>query len=162
MELRRRFDIRRVVIVAYILAFVVYLLVGLMPVGAAEYVVSDEIEIPSIGLESDVTELRLEDHVLNTPDTIVGSYTRAYNKTLLIGYATTVFQDLNLVEVGAEIYYNGKTYVVNEITLWRKEGVEMDRILAGAEQDTIMIMTCAGEIHGIDASHRLVLTAVAK
>ena len=73
MELRRRFDIRRVVIVAYILAFVVYLLVGLMPVGAAEYVVSDEIEIPSIGLESDVTELRLEDHVLNTPDTIVGS-----------------------------------------------------------------------------------------
>ncbi|MBO7664904.1 sortase, partial [Candidatus Saccharibacteria bacterium] len=93
---------------------------------------------------------------------IVGSYTQAWNKTLLIGHASTVFADLNLVTVGETVKYDGKEYVISEIALFQKEAVEMDKVLAGAEKDTIIIMTCAGELYGTDASHRLIVTAVVK
>ncbi len=163
MELkRRRFDIRKIVTVLYVVAFLAYLIVGLQPAEAVQYDVSSRIEIPSIGLSSDVTRMRLVEHKLATPDTIVGSYTQAYHKTLLVGHASTVFSDLNLVEVGEKIYYGGKEYVVNKIEFYRKEDVEMDKVLMGADNDTIIVMTCAGKLYGTDASHRLLVTATAE
>ena len=162
MELKRRFDVRKLLITVYVLTFLAYLVVGLQPAEAAKYDVSGRIEIPSIGLKSNVTKLKLEEHKLSTPDTIVGSYTQAHNKTLLIGHASSVFSDLNMLTVGEGIYYEDKEYVVQKIELYRKEDIDMEEILQGEDRDTIVVMTCAGEVYGADASHRLIVTAMVK
>ena len=159
MELKKRFSIRRVCTVLYVVAFLIYLVIGLAPAEAAQYNVTAKLEIPSIGLESDVTSLELVKHRLDTPDAIVGSYSRNYNKTLLIGHASTVFYDLSLVTVGESIIYDGKEYTVDTITLWKKEDIDMDEVLAPATRDTLLVMTCAGELNGLDASHRLIVQA---
>ena len=161
MELRRHWDLRKVMTLVYLVALVIYLVVGLAPAEAAQYVVADTLEIESIGLTSDVTELNLVEHRLDTPEEIVGSYSRWPSKTLLIGHAGTVFQDLNLVSVGDTIKYGGAIYKVSQIELYRKEDVDMEAVLAPAPRRTLSIMTCAGEVRGLDASHRLILTAVA-
>ncbi|MCR5699841.1 MAG: class F sortase [Candidatus Saccharibacteria bacterium] len=161
MELKRRLDPRVVFIGLYVLAFLIYAVVGLQSVAAVRYEVSGELEIPSVGLVSDVTTLRFDGHELKTPDAIVGSYSQAKNKTLLIGHSTTVFKDLGQTQLGATINYDGQTYRVTAIDMVPKNTIDMREILAGTEQETLMIMTCAGELIGDgDATHRLILTAV--
>ena len=145
----------------YMLVFGAYVIWGLQPAEAVKsYEISAELSIPSIDLTSDVTALQLEDHELKTPDTIVGSFSRAENKTLLIGHSSTVFQDLNKVKFGDRIVYNGE-YVVNKIEVLEKNDINMSNLLAAAEEDTIVIMTCAGaDLGNGDATHRLIVTAV--
>ena len=102
----------------------------------------------------------MDNDKLNTPDTIVGSYTRAENKTLLIGHSTTVFQDLDQVKMSDYINYNNKTYQVNDIELLEKSDIDMNDALKTTDKDTIVIMTCAGTLlEGGDATHRLIITA---
>ena len=160
MELKRRLDLRAIFIGLYVLAFAVYIIVGLQPAEAANYAVSAELAIPDIGLNTDVTTLEFDGHQLNTPREIVGSYSEAQNKTLLIGHSTTVFQNLNQVQLGDTINYDNKVYRVTAIDMVAKSEVKMSKILAPAEKDTIVIMTCAGQLlNGDDATHRLMVTA---
>lgn len=162
MELRRRLDFRYVFVGIYIVLFLVYVIVGLRPVQAVNPAVTGDLVIPSIGLESNVGALSLKEHRLETPDTIVGSYTRADNKTLLIGHSTTVFQNLDNVKVGDEVVYNEKRYIVTEIVILAKDEISMGSILKSEDDDTLVIMTCAGELlGGGEATHRLIVTAVA-
>ncbi len=162
MELKRRFDFKKVFIGLYVLAFSIYIVIGLQPAEAVNYEIASQLEIPAIGLVSDVTELSLENGKLNTPETIVGSYTRSNNKTLLIGHSTTVFENLKNVELNQEITYNDGIYRVVAIDMILKSDVDMNQLLKSAEKDTVVIMTCAGELlEGGDATHRLVVTAVA-
>lgn len=163
MELRRRGDPRLVFLVLSLVLAAIYIIVGLQPAEAANYEISAQLSIPAIGLDSDVTELARDGQKLNTPDTIVGAYTRAENKTLLIGHATTVFENLSAVKLGAEVEYNGKNYHVVARELVPKAQINMNKILAGAEKDTLVIMTCAGELYSDgDASHRFMITAVSE
>ncbi len=162
MELkRRRFDFRKIVTFCYVVAFVIYLIVGLQPAEARQYTISGNLEIPSIELVSDVTTLELNEHKLDTPDTIVGSYSRNTNKTLLIGHSTTVFANLDDVVAGDTIYYNNNKYTVRKVELFQKTDINMSRLLKSEEQETIVIMTCAGQIlDNHDATHRLIVTAL--
>lgn len=163
MELKRRFELRKVISIIYVLVFAIYIFVGLTPAEAAKYEISGEIKIPTIALTSDVTNLNLENHKLNTPETIVGAYTAAPGKTFLIGHAATVFKDLDLVNVNDYIYYNEEIYEIVDIELIQKEAVEMDKLLAPTLKDTLIVMTCAGTPLGNgDATHRLVVTALKK
>ena len=113
MELKRRLDPKTVFIGLYVVLFAIYIIVGLQPAGAANYPVSSKLSIPAIDLTSDVTTLQLENHALNTPDTIVGSYSQAEHKTLLIGHSTTVFERLNEIKVGDLIEYDGSSVDYN-------------------------------------------------
>lgn len=162
MELkRRRFDFRKIVTICYVVAFAVYLIVGLQPAEARQYTLSGRLDIPSIRLTSDVTTLELNDHKLDTPDTIVGSYSRNVNKTLLIGHSTTVFVNLNGVAAGDTIYYNDDEYTVSKVELFQKEDIDMSKLLKSEERETIVLMTCAGKIlDNQDATHRLIVTAL--
>ena len=163
MELRRRGDPRLVFLVLSLVLAAIYIIVGLQPAEAANYEISAQLSIPAIGLDSDVTELARDGQKLNTPDTIVGAYTRAENKTLLIGHATTVFENLSAVKLGAEVEYNGKNYHVVAREMVPKTQISMNKVLAGAEKDTLIIMTCAGELYSDgDASHRFMITAVSE
>lgn len=160
MELGRRFDLRILWWVFCGLLALIYIAVGLNPAEATEYLISDKLKIPAIDLEADVAPLTLNNHKLDTPDTIVGSYSRASNKTLLIGHSTSVFHDLNRVKLGDNFEYDEKTYAIVDIETLPKTEIKMDQILAEANTDTVIIMTCAGELlDGGDATHRLIVTA---
>lgn len=162
MKLRRRYlDARSVFVVATILTTVVYFAVGLSPARATDYEIGAVVEIPSIQLVSDVAKLNLTNDGLKTPDTIAGSYSQNKNKTLLIGHSTTVFENLNEVDLNAEIIYEGSAYKITEISMMRKEKIVMSEILRAEEKDTLVLMTCAGELlSGGDATHRLMVKAV--
>lgn len=161
MELKQHLDARWIFVGLYLLAFVIYLVIGLQPADATSYEVSAKLLIPQIGLDTAVTDLTLDEGQLNTPEMIVGSYSQAKNKTLLIGHSSTVFQDLDQIDLGDLINYDGNDYKVKRIDLVRKSQIDMSELLAPAEKDTIVIMTCAGELfQNGDATHRLILTAV--
>ena len=160
MELRRRWNFCKIFSLIYVLAFSAYIIVGLQPAEAHEYTISGNLNIPSIGLVSDVTNLTLENHKLNTPDTIVGSYTRHLGKTLLIGHSTTVFKNLENISIGDIINYNDQNYRVINIEKIAKSNIDMDKILSREKENTLIIMTCAGTIlDNGDASHRFIVTA---
>ena len=160
MELRQRLDPRVIFTGLYAVLLAIYIIVGLQPVGAAELEVAAEVSIPAINLTSDVTNLELNGNKLDTPGTIVGSYSQAENKTLLIGHSTTVFRDLDKVKVGDEIDYDGKVYKVLKSETLEKSEIDMRKLLKAADEDTLVIMTCAGELlDGGDATHRLIITA---
>ncbi len=165
MEKRRggvykTFNFRKLVFASYYVIVFVYLVIGFMPAEAAHYDISSTLSIPSIELNSDVTTLELTDHKLNTPDHIVGSYSRAKNKTLLIGHSTTVFNNLESVSVGDEIIYDGKTYHITTLSIEQKEEINMRKLLSSAEKDTIILMTCTGDsLSEYDYTQRFIVVA---
>lgn len=160
MEIRKHLDLRKLLAGIYILALAVYFAVGFMPADATNYDISAELSIPSIGLYSDVTKLSLKNHQLETPRTIVGSFTRNSHKTLLIGHSTTVFNKLDEVKIGDEIVYDDTIYYIYNMYTVKKEEIKMGKLLSGEEKDTIVLMTCTGEPMGeLDATHRLIVWA---
>ena len=161
VELKKRFNTKAFLAVGYVLVAVIYIVIGLQPARAIQYDTYTQIIIPEIELVSDVTKLTLDNNALNTPDTIVGSYSRNQNKTLLIGHSTSVFQNLKEVKMYSEILYNGNRYVVAEIKTMSKSEINMNQILKSEDRETLIIMTCAGELlEDGDATHRLLITAV--
>ena len=162
MELRKRFDLRKIMMCAYFVSFAIYLLVGLMPAAATKHDVDTTLEIPSIGLTSDVTKMKLNGRDLETPDDIVGSFSNHSNKTLLVGHSTMVFNNLSKASLYDVVNYNDKVYVIKNIQVVQKEDISMNKVLSEARTDTLVIMTCAGKLIGDgDASHRLIITAEA-
>jgi len=161
VELKRRFDFRRIVTILYIVAFLAFIVVGFQPAEARHYEISGKIEIPSIGLTSDVTTLELVDHKLETPDTIVGSFSKYSSKIFLVGHSGTVFKNLKDTQVGDLIYYDDKTFKITEMETLQKSDINMSLILMPSKETTLIIMTCAGQRVGEkDATHRLIVTAV--
>lgn len=160
MKLNRHLNWRSALVGLYMLAFAVYIFFGLQPTEATSYVKSAELLIPEIGLNTDVTALELGNDGLTTPAKIVGSYSQAENKTLLIGHSTSAFQNLNQINIGDEIYYNNKPYEVMAIDMKQKADINMNELLSQSAKDTIVLMTCAGQLleHG-DATHRLIVYA---
>lgn len=138
-----------------------YMILGLKPAEARHYEISGELSIPSIGLVSDVTALQLENRRLDTPDTIVGSYSEDISKILLIGHSTTVFENLHNIKLEESIEYNNNTYRVVKTETLPKAKINMGSLLSPADIQTLVIMTCAGNPVGEkDATHRLIVTAV--
>ena len=164
MELKRRLDPKVIFIGLYVVFMIFYIAISLKPADATNYIVSGKIDIPGIGLESDVTKLELTGGKLESPDTIVGSYSSSPNKTLLIGHSTTVFQDLYKLNLGEYVFYNDTSYKITAIEVKAKADIHMvGDVLAAADKDTIVLMTCAGELFDNgDATHRLIITAVAE
>ena len=162
MELRKHLSFKVIAAVAYVVCFLAYIIIGLRPVEAAQsYSISGNLEIPSIDLRSDVTTVELEDGALPTPNNIVGSYSKADNKTFLFGHSSTVFQRLYEVKLEETIIYNNTNYKVSKIEIVPKTDVKMNKLLKSESKDTIIIMTCAGQYLGNkDATHRLIIEAI--
>lgn len=161
MELKRRVHLRKFVTIFYVAAFSAYMILGLKPVEARQYEISGELTIPSIGLVSDVTALRLENRRLDTPDTIVGSYSEDISKVLLIGHSSTVFENLHNLKLEELIEYNDNVYQVVKTETLPKAKINMSNLLSPTDRQTLVIMTCAGNPVGEkDATHRLIVTAV--
>lgn len=161
MELKKNLSLRKIFTVLYIVSFLTYVAFSFTFSDGVAYTFDGGLVIPSINLTSGVTKLHLKDHKLNTPDTIVGSYSPHANKTFLIGHSSTVFKNLDQVKVGDEISYNNIKYLISKMEVYEKSDINMNEVLKSEEKDTIIIMTCAGEPMGEkDATHRLIVTAV--
>ncbi len=162
MELKRKLDLRKVFVGLYLLFFGIYIFWGLQPAEARDYLVSSELVIPSIALVSDVTAVELKNQTLETPDTIVGSYSRNENKVFLFGHSSTVFRNLKDVEIGSVIVYDETTYEVKDIKTYQKADVDMNKVLEDTGKKNLVLMTCAGdELEDGDATERLIITAEA-
>ena len=161
MELKKRLSFRKIFLVLYFAFFLAYLVVGLQPAEASEESYDESLSIPSISLETPVKRLELIDHELETPAKIAGSFSQHQNKTLLIGHSTTVFENLKDIQLGDDIYYNNKLYKVTSSEIFAKSDINMRKVLSKTEKDTLIIMTCAGELlEGGDATHRLIVEAI--
>ncbi len=160
MGFRLIFDYRAFMAIICAAVFTFCLLKYFEPVDAMQYIVSGNLRIPSIGLSSDVTTVALENGELDTPKTIVGSYSRHNNSTLLIGHSNTVFAELANIKIGDSIDYNGATYNIYRSQIIEKDSINMKELLAEKETDTIILMTCFGQIYSDgDASHRMIIFA---
>lgn len=161
MELKKHFNLAKVFGAIYVVAFLVYLFYGLQPAEATPIQADATLEIPSINLDIPVAKVQLVDHELETPDTIVGSFSNHHNKTLLFGHSTTAFSELKSINIDDSIYYNGEIYQVTQIDTLEKKDINMDEILSESPKDTLILMTCAGELlDGGDATHRLIIEAI--
>lgn len=163
MELKRRLDPKIILIGLYVVFLIIYVAIGLRPAEATKYEIDSKLDIPSIGLMSDVTRLTLTGGKLESPNEIVGSYSTSNNKILLIGHSTTVFQNLNQIELNDTIYYDHQNYKVTNIEVKEKSAIHMGEILNAEDNKTIVLMTCAGTLfQNGDATHRLIITAVSE
>ena len=161
MELRHRLDPKFIFIGLYVLIVVAYIIIGLKPADAANYTISGYLDIPEINLTTNVAKLSLTSGKLESPDEIAGSYSTSPRKTLIIGHSTTVFDDLHRVKLNSHIFYNNQDYRIVTIETKPKSDIRMSEVLAQAEKETIVLMTCAGQLYGNgDATHRLLITAV--
>lgn len=124
---------------------------------------SDQLIISGINLNTAVENVELKGNELTSPENIAGAYNAARNKTLLIGHSTTVFKNLDQIDGDMIIEYRNKDYKITEMVLMKKEDISMFDLTRPAEEDTIILMTCAGkETSDKDFTHRLIITAVAK
>lgn len=163
MELRRHWNPKTILIGIYAAFILLYMIVGLQSADATKYNITGQLNIPSIGLSSDVATLELNDHRLDTPNSIIGSYSESKNTTLLIGHSTTVFSRLKDITMGDVLLYNNQEYRVISVETMAKSDIKMRSLLAESRRETLILMTCAGTLlDGGDATHRLIVTAVAK
>ena len=161
VELRKRFDIRKILIFVYFFAFGIYLIIGFMPVEASQNVYA-EMSIPEIELSSEVLDVQLSNNKLDTPDYSVGRYSISENNDFLFGHSSSVFSRLHDLSLNDLIYYQNTEYRIVKIDLVPKSMISMTKLLEEKDTKTITIMTCAGEYYDAgDASHRLILTAIA-
>ncbi|MBQ3280326.1 class F sortase [Candidatus Saccharibacteria bacterium] len=143
------------------MSFLAYAAFSFVPADGTAYTIDGGLIIPSIGLTSGVTKLELHDHKLDTPDSIVGSYSQNTNKTFLIGHSSTIFKNLYQVKIGETITYNNTDYTITSMEIFKKSDIDMKDVLKAEEKDTLVIMTCAGEVmNETDATHRLIVTAI--
>lgn len=153
-------QIKIVMTVFYMIAIPAFIIIGLQPAQAAEVDGLPTLRIDSVGIETPVAESELKDRQLSVPDTIAAVYAENPSKLLLIGHSSTVFQNLKNIEVGDEVSYDGRKYVVKNLEIKLKAKISMKQILAPAERETMIIMTCAGEPLGAnDYTHRLIVMA---
>ncbi len=137
-----------------------YFFSGIQPVSSIEAASYPELSIPNINLTTPVAPLEMTERQLIAPATIAGSYSQAENKQFIIGHSSTVFQNLNQSALYQHIYYNDTEYTITSIETLVKADIDMDAILAAADTDTLVIMTCAGTpLPNQDATHRLIVTA---
>lgn len=160
MKFRWTFDYRAMMAVICAAVFTFCLLKYFQPVEAIQYYISGILNIPSIRLTSDVATIDLKDGKLDTPTDIVGSYSRHKNSTLLIAHSSTAFSNLTDIVIGDSIEYNGNIYNIYKSQIIEKSAIDMKTLLAEKENDTIILMTCYGQMYADgDASHRLIIFA---
>lgn len=138
----------------------IYIFIGLQPAPVANASSLPQLNIPSINLATPVTPVNVVEHEFIVPSQIAGFYTQAENKIFIMGHSSTVFKNLEHVQVGDILNYNGTTYIIQKTETLPKANISMNQILQAEKEETLIIMTCAGQpLANQDATHRLIITA---
>ena len=115
--------------------------------------------IPSLGLYSEIIDVKLHGTTLPTPDYAVGRYAPSANKVFLFGHSTTALSGLENITPKTEILYGSETYLVENIETLSVEDIDMSSLLAPESEPTLVLMTCAGEESFDRYPDRLIITA---
>ena len=116
--------------------------------------------IPSIGLIARVRDIERQGNQLIAPDTIAGAYQPTNHKTVIIGHSSTIFQNLKNVKETDTFTFDNKSYKITSREITPKNVVDMEKVVAETEKNTVVLMTCSGEpLGGQDYTHRLIITA---
>lgn len=152
---------RAIFVSVYAVFLAVYIIVGLQPVSATSTTqIINTLSIPSIDLETNVAKLTLKDKELQIPDDIVGEFHTSKKNHLLLGHSTTIFRNLENLNIGDTIYYGNNQYIVSTEEIKDKDQVNMKDLLRNTGAEKITLMTCAGELlENQDATRRLIITA---
>ena len=138
----------------------VYIFIGMQPVASINTEDLPTLSIPSSSLDTPVSQVELVNRELVAPANIAGSYSNTENKVFIIGHSSTVFRNLEKIELNNILTYNDEKYQVTAVQILPKSSISMSEILSSSEIPTIIIMTCAGEnLPNQDATHRLIVTA---
>jgi len=155
---------RAIKVIIALLALIIlpfYIYFGIQPAASLDVSSYPTLEIARLGLSTPVAPVELQDHQLTVPDSIAGIYQQQPHKKLIIGHSSTVFRKLAAINVGDTLVYDGRNYHVTEISTLKKSEIDMGDVLATTNEETIVIMTCAGKaLPAQDATHRLLVTAV--
>lgn len=139
----------------------VFVFIGLQPI-PVDATSLPQLSIPSINLETPVSTVELVDRQLVAPAAIAGIYHAAENKLFIIGHSSSVFKNLQQVHLNGTFTFDQKTYQINDIQIVIKADISMKQILKAESEETVIIMTCAGDpLPNQDATHRLIITAKA-
>lgn len=154
-------EIKMFLISFFAIMLPIYIFIGLQPVPIADAASLPKLSIDSINLETPVTTSELVNRELTVPDRIAGIYTNAENKLFILGHSSTVFKNLEQVQLQDTITYNDTSYTITNIETLAKSDISMLEILKPEAEETLVIMTCAGTpLPNQDATHRLIVTAV--
>lgn len=119
------------------------------------------LEIPKISLTSPIRALEITDeNTLISPERIAGVYHANQNHDFIIGHSSTIFHNLNKLNIGDTFRFGDQTYQIKTRKIQLKFDVDMAKLLTKKSTPTITLMTCHGEkISGHDYTERLILTA---
>lgn len=138
----------------------IYIFIGMQPAVSINTDGLPKLSIAAINLDTAVSDVELVNHELVAPANIAGRYSNAKNKTLIIGHSSTVFKNLSKVGAGDLITFDEREYRVTSAEIYEKSAISMADILSSTEEETIIVMTCAGQnLPNQDATHRLIVTA---
>jgi LPXTG-site transpeptidase (sortase) family protein len=148
--------------VLYVALAITYFAVGLMPARAEDELTAvGTLSIGSINMEqAEVVETKAKGKQLIIPDEKIAIYSTHKSKLLLMAHSETAFRDINRLNIGDEIIYNGEKYEVLSMKYEQIEDIKMSEILKAEEKKTIVLMTCAGkEMDDGNFSERLIIEA---
>lgn len=159
MRLKRHYS-RQIFIGIYLFALIAIGYLGVQP-HAVEANSNLVLEAPKIGLKSEVKVLNLnDDYTLTAPDRIAGLYYAAENNTFIIGHSSTIFGNLQDLEINDQIQLDNHRYKITELFSQDKDSISMSKILEPKTTPTLTLMTCHGEkITDNDYSERLIISA---
>ena len=143
----------------YLLFGVAFFLIGLTPAEAKQNF-DTEINIASIGLNKGVVDVENVNGKLETPDELVGRYSKSPSTIFLFGHSVSGFLGLDKVKIGEIVEYGESEYVVKNTTIMAKTDINMNKLLAYSEKERIVLMTCYGEEINGEYRNRLIVEAV--
>ena len=108
------------------------------------------LEIPQIGLTSQMTRIINQGRTLPVPDNVPGYFSTNEQNLFIVGHTPGVFQRLSELPSTISIWLNGesKTYHLTRHQIMSVESISMGSLLA---YDGVVLMTCNG------ADFRLIL-----
>ena len=114
------------------------------------------LQIPSIGLTTQMEKIVRQGTSLPVPDNNPGYYSANNYNLFIVGHNHTIFKRLNEKPKAIIIWQNGeqKTYNLVAYENKPKEQISMERLL---DFHGIVIMTCSGEYIDGGFTHRLLL-----
>lgn len=121
------------------------------------------LRIPAINLETPIVAVGMnEKQLVDVPERLPGWYKggakpgEAGNATLQ-GHVTAVFNKLNQIKAGDDIYVDDKHFRVTETELTRKEDFNVQKVYGPTDKKKLNLITCAGTIVNGDFDKRTIV-----
>lgn len=114
------------------------------------------LEIPSIGLKTQMVQTYAENKDIQVPDSVPGYFIDNSQNILILGHNSSIFSRLKEIPQSISIYHNNQptTYNLQTYEDTPNENISMKSVLA---YPGVVLMTCSGEYINGHYNKRLIL-----